>query len=172
MPPKKPRSFKSRIVGHGEEAPDQLLANCKNWRIHPDRQQAALEGVLEEVGWVQSVMVNRKTGNIVDGHLRVMLAMRHGDKTIPVVYVELTRREEDIILATFDPVSALAGLDNEKLAELVAGIDTDNEKVRDLLDGLLDGFELPESSEGDGADGGGEGRGVECPNCGHEFVVE
>ncbi len=26
--------WRSRIVGSGEEAPDQLLANPANWRIH------------------------------------------------------------------------------------------------------------------------------------------
>ena len=35
--------FASRIVGEGEEAPDQLLANPLNWRTHPKEQQAALE---------------------------------------------------------------------------------------------------------------------------------
>ncbi len=64
----------SRIVGSGEEAPDQLLANPANWRIHPKAQQEALAGVLDQVGWVQQVLVNRRTGHVVDGHLRVALA--------------------------------------------------------------------------------------------------
>ena len=34
-------AWRNRIVGHGEEAPDQLLANPKNWRIHPKAQQDA-----------------------------------------------------------------------------------------------------------------------------------
>ena len=32
----------NRIVGTGEEAPDQLLANPRNWRVHPKAQQDAL----------------------------------------------------------------------------------------------------------------------------------
>ncbi len=27
--------WRNRITGSGEEAPDQLLANPANWRIHP-----------------------------------------------------------------------------------------------------------------------------------------
>jgi DNA modification methylase len=50
--------WRNRIVGHGEEDPTQLLANPKNWRIHPKAQQDALVGVLNEVGWVQDVIVN------------------------------------------------------------------------------------------------------------------
>src|SRR5437867_4576224 len=68
-------TWRNRIVGSGEEAPDQLLANPKNWRIHPKHQQEALAGVLDEVGWVQEVIVNQQTGHLVDGHLRVTLAL-------------------------------------------------------------------------------------------------
>ena len=28
-------AWRNRIIGTGEEAPDQLLANPANWRIHP-----------------------------------------------------------------------------------------------------------------------------------------
>lgn len=125
--------FRSRIVGHGEEAPDQLLANPSNWRIHPKAQQDALAGVLGEVGWVQSVIVNRTTGNLVDGHLRVSLALREGTPTIPVVYVELTPEEEDLVLATIDPIAAMAATDTEKLQELMAEVSTSSPAVEDLL---------------------------------------
>ncbi len=46
-------AWRNRIVGAGEEAPDQLLANPGNWRVHPKAQQDALAGALDEVGWVQ-----------------------------------------------------------------------------------------------------------------------
>ncbi len=69
----KPGSWRNRIVGHGEEDADQLLANPANWRIHPRAQRDALAGVLSEVGWVQDVIINRRTGHVVDGHLRVSL---------------------------------------------------------------------------------------------------
>ena len=86
--------WRSRIIGEGEEAPDQLLAHPLNWRIHPGAQQAALEGVLDDVGWVQRVIVNKRTGHVLDGHLRIALAMRHGAPTVPVLYVDLDDREE------------------------------------------------------------------------------
>ena len=67
--------WRNRIVGQGEEAPDQLLANPRNWRIHPKAQQDALVSVLDQVGWVQEIIVNQRTGYVVDGHLRVSLAI-------------------------------------------------------------------------------------------------
>ena len=45
--------WKNRIVGHGMESPEQLLGNPLNARIHPAKQQAALAGSLNEVGYVQ-----------------------------------------------------------------------------------------------------------------------
>ena len=75
MTPTAAAPWKNRIVGSGEEAPDQLLANPANWRVHPKVQQQALAGILGQVGWVQQVLVNRRTGHVVDGHLRVALAI-------------------------------------------------------------------------------------------------
>jgi len=69
----------------GEEAPDQLLANPANWRIHPKAQQDALAGALDAVGWVQQVLVNRPSGFVVDGHARVALALSRGEATVPVL---------------------------------------------------------------------------------------
>lgn len=65
-PPAAPVAWRNRIVGEGMEDADQLLANPRNWRIHPKAQQDALEGVLREVGWVQRVIVNQRTGFVVD----------------------------------------------------------------------------------------------------------
>ena len=127
-------SIKNRIVGHGEEAPDQLLANPANWRIHPKAQQAALAGVLGEVGWVQSVIVNQRTGHLVDGHMRVNLALRDGVASVPVVYVDLSLEEESLILATMDPISGMAVTDAEQLAALLADVSPTSADVQAMLD--------------------------------------
>lgn len=131
-------SIANRIVGHGEENPDQLLANPKNWRIHPKDQQDALEDVLQRVGWVQNVIVNQRTGRLVDGHLRVELALRRGENSIPVVYVDLDEKEEDLVLATIDPISGLAATDAVKLNELLKNVDSLHPALADAFgDDLL-----------------------------------
>lgn len=142
-------SWSNRIVGEGEEAPDQLLANPRNWRIHPKAQQSALAAVLDEVGWVQRVLVNRTTGHVVDGHLRVALAISRGEPTVPVTYLELSPEEEALVLASLDPLAGMAVTDAEILAELTAGMTVDNADLASLLgldspDGLLtDPDEVP-----------------------------
>ncbi len=121
-----PAGWRNRITGSGEEAPDQLLANPANWRIHPKAQQDALAGALDAVGWVQQVLVNRRTGFVVDGHARVALALSRGEPTVPVLYVDLEPAEEALVLATLDPIGAMAGRDDEKLKALLADVTVDD----------------------------------------------
>lgn len=136
-------AWRNRIVGYGTEAPDQLVANPANWRIHPQTQTDALGGVLREVGIVQNVIVNQTTGFVVDGHARIMLALRSGQPTIPVTYVELTEAEEALILATLDPISAMAGADSAALGQLLDAIETDDDAVRALLEQVAQDVGLP-----------------------------
>lgn len=127
-------AWKSRIVGEGEEAPDQLMAHPLNWRIHPKYQQRALQDMLNEVGWVQRIIVNQRTGHVVDGHLRVQLALRRNEPAVPVLYVDLDEAEEALVLATLDPMSALAVSDQEKLAELLETTKAEGGALDILLD--------------------------------------
>lgn len=165
--------WRNRIVGQGEESPDQLLANPGNWRIHPKFQQDALSGILDEVGWVQNVIVNQQTGHVVDGHLRVSLAISRGEPSIPVVYVDLTEAEEKLVLATIDPIAALAVADKEQLDELLKGVNSDSAEVQALITNiaLQNGIVPPE-----GFEGGVEQpfldkkKAIICPSCGHEFT--
>lgn len=120
-------AWRNRIVGHGEEAPDQLLANPLNWRIHPKNQQTALTQVLDRVGWVQDVIVNQRTGHVVDGHLRVSVAISREEPSVPVVYVDLDEDEERLILASLDPLAGMAVTDEEMLTSLLEGIETEGE---------------------------------------------
>lgn len=113
-------SWKNRIVGNGVETPDQLLANPFNWRIHPKYQQDVMSGVLNEIGWVQNVIVNQRTGHILDGHMRAALAISAEESEVPVVYVDLSPEEEKLALATLDPIGALAVTDNSLRDTLVS----------------------------------------------------
>lgn len=156
-------TWENRIVGNGFEDPAQLLANPQNYRLHPQHQKEALNGVLNEIGWIQEVIVNTVTGHLIDGHLRVELAMQRGEK-VPVKYVELTEQEERIALASIDPISALATQDQAMLDQLIEDIgsvqDEDLSAFLDSLmseaseqieeveeEGLIDDDEVPEATE-------------------------
>lgn len=129
--------FGNRIVKTGTVQAGSLLANEANWRIHPGVQQGVLTGLLEQIGFVQGVIVNLRTSEewpagqrgvetLVDGHLRAQLALSRGEDTdVPVVYVDLTPDEEATVLSSFDPVGAMASTDHEKLQELLNSVPDD-----------------------------------------------
>jgi len=127
-------TWKNRIVGHGEQAASQFMANPLNWRIHPKAQREALTGVLGEVGWVQSVIVNRITGNVVDGHARIEEALKLGDETpVPFVEVDLSEEEEKQVLLTLDPISAMAAADKANLDALLHDVSSASAGVQSML---------------------------------------
>jgi hypothetical protein len=89
------------------------------------------------VGWVQQVMVNRTTGHVVDGHARVEEAISRGEPSVPVLYVELSEEEEGLVLATLDPIGAMAERDTARLDALLAEVSVDDAGLRRLLASLM-----------------------------------
>ncbi len=147
-------AWRNRITGSGEEAPDQLVANPANWRTHPAAQRNALRGSLGTVGWVQQVLVNQRTGHVVDGHARIEEALSRNEPSVPVLYVDLEPEEEALVLATLDPIGAMAERDGEKLEALLAEVTVDDAGLRRLLAdmagpkrGLTDPDDVPEPPE-------------------------
>ena len=159
-------AIRNRIVGIGAEDPEQLLANPGNFRAHPNRQREALIAVLDEIGFVAPVIVNRTTGHLVDGHLRVELALSRDEKAIPVSYVELSEDEERLVLATYDSVGDLAFADKDRLRELLESVSSKEAAVQQLLSsvateaGILDAVGSPEAKPDSS---------VTCPSCGEVF---
>jgi len=174
MNPTQETVWKSRIVGYGNEEPEQLLANPRNYRIHPKHQQEALSGVLNEVGVVQNIIVNKRTGHVIDGHLRVQLALRQNQKELPITYVDLSETEEAEILATLDPLTALAAVDKQKLGELLRDVKVGDKAVTQMLAKLAeDNGIIPPDFQPVGIDEQGRldmKKPITCPECGHEFT--
>lgn len=103
--------WQNRIIGHGEEDPAQLLGHPLNARIHPLAQQKAVTSLLDTVGWVAEVIVNQRTGFIVDGHLRVAEAISADEATVPCAYVDLSDEEERLVVAFYDGTGSMAVVD-------------------------------------------------------------
>ena len=91
--------WQSRIVGHAKIDPEALNANPLNHRLHPKKQRDVVRDSIVEIGFIKSVLVNKTTGLIIDGHERVhqAIAAKRDDPTvaIDVEYVELPPIEED-----------------------------------------------------------------------------
>lgn len=113
----------NRIVGHGMVEVDKVVNNPANWREHPTYQRDALVGVLEDVGLVAEITINKRTGRLVDGHLRVAVAKEHGVEKLPVRFVDLSEDEEREVLATLDPIASMAVANQEKIQALIESMD-------------------------------------------------
>ena len=136
--------LKNRIVDSGTELVSELQRNNDNWRLHPVRQKIAIKEAISHIGWVERVLVNLRTGDewpadqrgvktLVDGHVRLDIAVESGDETVPVDYVDLSPDEERYVLATLDPLGALARTDNVALLALTNQLDDSTKSVRAAL---------------------------------------
>lgn len=128
--------WRNRIVEVTEREPRTLLPHPENWRRHPKRQRTALAGILEDVGWLDGVIVSRETNRIIDGHLRLELALETETATIPVTIVDLSEEEERLLLIGLDPTAEMARHDDEVLRPLLERCSTETPAVRRYLDQL------------------------------------
>jgi len=113
-----------------------LAPHPRNWRTHPKAQQEALRGLLAEIGYADALLARELddgTLQLVDGHLR---AETTPDQEVPVLVLDLDEGEANKLLATLDPLAALAGRDEEALADLLGTIESDSEALQGLLSGL------------------------------------
>lgn len=161
--------WKSRIVGEDDVAPASLMANPMNWRTHGKAQLRALSGLLTEVGWVQRVVVNQRTGHIVDGHARVSLAVQRRDASVPVVYVDLSPDEEKLVLASLDPIGAMADTDRDMLDRLLDEVRTDDDALRDLLNSVAK--RGGDAADEDDTDGGKDGAVMKTGSLAETFLI-
>jgi hypothetical protein len=152
-----------------------LLANPFNHRRHPDKQRKAVAASIREIGFVKSVIVNRTTGHVIDGHERIMQALAQGEDTmVDVEYVELSEEKEKLALLILDKTSELATVDNASLEALVGDVQTAEQDLADLITEMSQeaGILAPEfePSTEDEQSRLDEKAKVCCPECGHEFT--
>lgn len=129
--------IKDRIKEFRRVPASQLAPNPKNWRTHPEKQKSALKGVLAEIGYADALLAREMpdgTLMLLDGHLR---AETTPNQEVPVLILDLNDEESEKLLATLDPISAMAGKDDALFAELISEMETSSEAVRTLLDATL-----------------------------------
>jgi len=137
-------ALRDRVVAFERVKAKDLQVHPHNWRMHPPAQSAALKGVLAEVGIAGALLAYRREGDakltLIDGHLR---ADSTPDQEWPVVIVDVTDAEADYLLATHDPLSAMARPDQDKLLDLLASVEPESQSVKDMLEALANGETQP-----------------------------
>jgi len=127
--------LRDRIKSLRRVKASDLLPNPRNWREHSEAQADAMRGILAEVGYVGAVLARETPDGLqlIDGHLRAEI---DPNGKIPVLILDVTAEEADKILATFDPLAAMAEANEEALAGLLAEIETDSAGLQAMLDVL------------------------------------
>lgn len=114
--------WKNRIKETRTVRVEDIQPHPSNWRRHPQAQESAIRGLLAQVGIVAPVVAYESElyGGLVllDGHLR-----QETGGEWPVVVLDVSDAEADIILASFDPITGLAEMDATALAELLGRVD-------------------------------------------------
>ncbi len=128
--------IRDRIKELRRVAASDLRPNPRNWRTHPDGQRDAMRGLLAEVGHADALLARElEDGSLelIDGHLR---AETTPDAVVPVLVLDVSAAEADKILLTHDPLAAMAGVDQERLEELLTSAEFASPQLEQLLDGL------------------------------------
>jgi len=136
MKKEKTMKWKNRIIETGIANPAELIANPINFRKHPKRQQEAINGSLDALGWIQNVIVNKRTGRIIDGHLRVDQAIVHGEMAVPVQWVDLSEEEEGQALLSLDPIAAMAETNRQTMTDILKQINDTQDALAPYLEDI------------------------------------
>lgn len=128
--------IRDRIKDFRRVRADSLRPHPRNWRAHPRAQQDAMRGVLAEIGYADALVARELADGsleLLDGHLRAELTP---EQLVPVLVLDVSEEEALKLLATLDPLAAMAEANAEVLRGLIDDVETDNDAVRALLDSL------------------------------------
>jgi hypothetical protein len=135
-------AVRDRIKEFRRVKASELKANPQNWRMHPLSQRAALEGLLGEIGYAAALLARELPDGsleLVDGHLR---AETTPDQEVPVLVLDIDEAEANKLLATFDPLGALAIAEDARLNALLQNIETSSQAIESLLADLTKDIDL------------------------------
>jgi hypothetical protein len=126
--------YRNRILGLEYINSGDLTAHNGNWRNHPAAQAEALKGVLKEVGIAGALLAYRSERQggalvVIDGHLRKDAAPQQW----PVLVLDVTDEEADYLLATHDPLAAMATADAGALDALLSSVNSGEAAVQAMV---------------------------------------
>ena len=162
-----------------------LLDDPLNWHTHGEGQHAALASVFQEIGFVGHILV-RPAGEknrfyIVDGHERA--THFKSDELVPCCVLDVDETEAKKLLASYDPLGYISGVDNEIAARLLEHVEFEDADLNDAIAksleriGEVDAMVAAAAATEDTTDPPDEFAVLdenietqhECPKCGYEW---
>lgn len=141
--------YGGKIVKFDWVNPKDLIANPKNWRIHPEEQKKVIRDSIKEFGWLKPLIVNINTGILVDGQCRLEVAIEDCMDKVPVQYNDFTEEESDKALSVLDSSAAMAKVDKDAYEKLILGIGVDSLNIREMQNATLGLGEIIEDDKSD-----------------------
>jgi len=128
-----PPQIRDRIKDLRRVKASDLTPNPRNWRKHPPAQQRAMAAALGEIGFADAVLAREVDGGLelIDGHLRTETVP---DAELPVLVLDVTEAEADKLLATLDPLAAMATTDAAKLGDLISHLTVSSKDLQQVVD--------------------------------------
>lgn len=121
---------------------DKLTAAKYNPRVElkaGDKEYEKLKRSIQEFGFVEPIIWNKNTGNVVGGHQRLTVLKDLGETQIDCVVVNLDEQREKALNVALNKVQGL--WDDNKLAELLSDLEASS------FDVTMTGFEAAEVDE-------------------------
>jgi hypothetical protein len=150
-----PSAVRDRVREFRRVRASELAANARNPKSHPPAQRQALRALLAEIGFAGAELCYHSARNggaltLIDGHMR---REEMGDAELPCLVLDLDDAEADKLMATFDPLGAMAEADAAKLDALLREVQTGDDALAALLAELQQEVSETELSEAGGGDG-------------------
>lgn len=130
--------LQDRIREFRRVPPSTLVPHPKNWRRHPPDQQTAMQGLLYRLGYVNALLTRElEDGSlqVIDGHMRLDLSAEADH--VPVLVLDVTEDEAELILATHDAVTNMALAEQNLADELARDNWTEDAAINTVLRDLL-----------------------------------
>lgn len=127
----------------------ELTPNPENTKHHPAEQVGAIDGLMSRVGWAGALLMNERTGKLLDGHARRDIALAKGGP-VPVLIGDWSEEEERAILGYLDPTGWTAVVDRSRLEALLKGPmpQLDSGELDRLMDAVKASSKLLDESPG------------------------
>lgn len=143
-----------------------------NPRNISDEAMKGLESSLEKFGYVEPIIWNEKTGNVVGGHQRLKVLQKQGKKEVEVIVLDLSEIDEKALNVALNNKHIQGDWDYQKLEVLLGELKVEFPEYEDIK---LDKLEIkmpdfqPESEDKQGKLSELEPKIKICPKCGYEW---
>jgi hypothetical protein len=138
-----------------------------NPRTIKSARMAALRASLERFGYVDLIVWNKKTGNIVGGHQRYKILVESGVREAKMIVVEMSEKEELAANLTLNNPN-IEGKWDDPIEELLGRIETVDPEL--FTDANFD--DLRDAVVKMAPDPGKDDTDTECPCCSHRWKID